>query len=35
MNNESFEKLKQKIGKPAIVKRLYAYIIKVIAKVRA
>ncbi len=35
MDKESFEKLKQKIGKPAIMQRLYAYIIKVIAKVRA
>ena len=32
--NESFEKLKAKLGKPAIMKRMHAYIIKVLAKVR-
>ena len=31
----NIEQIKQKIGKPAIMKRMHAYIIKVIAKVRA
>ena len=35
MDKESIAKLKAKLGKPAIMKRLYAYILKVIAKVRA
>jgi hypothetical protein len=35
MNKESFEKLKGKLGKPAIVKMVYAYVIKVISRVMA
>lgn len=35
MNNESIEKLKQKIGKPAIVMRVYLFSLKVVEKVMA
>ena len=34
MTNQNFEKLKQKIGKPAIVRRVYLFFLKVVAKVR-
>ena len=35
MNKASFEKLKAKLGKPAMVRRVYLFSLKVIAKVRA
>ena len=35
MNKASVEKLKQKIGKLAIVRRVYLFSLKVVEKVRA
>ena len=34
MNKESIEKLKAKLGKPAIVMRVYLFSLKVIQKVK-